>query len=102
MQKTYQLNVEGKNRDRLVEAAKHDIRRYVKRERNRPLPPGVDFWDFECRFGSDEAASEPIHFATLTERIDILVAEGGSRFYAEVLTRHGRRAARPAPGLQGI
>ena len=96
MQKTYQLNVEGKNRDRLVEAAKHDIRRYVKRERNRPLPPGVDFWDFECRFGPDEAAAEPVHFATLTERIDLLVAEGGTQFYAQLVTRHGQRTAKPA------
>ena len=99
MQKTYQLVVEGKNRDRLVEAAKHDIRRYVKRERNRPLPPDVDFWDFECRFGSDETAATPVHFATLTERIDALVADGGAQFYAQLVTRHGQRSSRPATSL---
>ncbi|MDO8262181.1 MAG: DUF6172 family protein, partial [Gallionella sp.] len=52
MRKTYQLNIEGKNRDRLLEAAKHDIRKYVKRERARALPEGVDFWDFDCKFGN--------------------------------------------------
>ena len=44
MRKTYLLNIEGKNRDRLLEASKHDIRKYVKRERSRALPEGVDFW----------------------------------------------------------
>lgn len=35
MRKTYLLNIEGKNRDRLLDASKHDIRKYVKRERSR-------------------------------------------------------------------
>ena len=47
MRKTYPLNIEGKNRDRLLDASKHDIRKYVKRERSRPLPEGVDYWDFD-------------------------------------------------------
>ena len=99
LRKTYLLNIEGKNRDRLVEAAKHDMRRYVKRERSRPLPPGVDFWDFECRFGPNESAAAPVHFATLTECIDAIVATGASQFYAELQTRHGQRSAKPAPAI---
>ncbi|MCY7371395.1 MAG: DUF6172 family protein [Polaromonas sp.] len=99
MRKTYILNVEGKHRDRLVEAAKHDLRRYVKRERNRPLPTAVDFWDFECRFGADEAAAAQLHFGNLTERIDALVSEGGAQFYVELLARPGRRSAKPAASV---
>ena len=95
MRKTYSLNVEGKNRDRLLDAAKHDIRRYVKRERGRPLPAGVDFWDFACRFGSSESTSEALHFATLMASVDALVAEGGEQFYVEIVTQHGHRTARP-------
>jgi hypothetical protein len=37
LKKTYSLNLEGKNRDRLLDAAKHDIRKYVKRERAKAL-----------------------------------------------------------------
>ena len=95
MRKTYLLKIEGKNRDRLVEASKHDIRKYVKRERSRALPEDVDFWDFECRFGHDEAAAVPAHFATLMGLIDTAVQEGGEQFYVEVVTRHGHRSARP-------
>ena len=95
MRKTYLLNVEGKNRDRLLEASKHDIRKYVKRERSRSLPAGVDFWDFDCKFGSNEASATVVHFATLMGLIDTTAQEGSEQFYVEVVTKHGHRTARP-------
>jgi hypothetical protein len=95
MRKTYQLNIEGKNRDRLLEAAKHDIRKYVKRERNRALPEGVDFWDFDCKFGNSEADAAVVHFATITDLIDTVARDGGAQFYVEVVTKHGHRTFRP-------
>jgi hypothetical protein len=95
VRKTYLLNVEGKNGDRLLEASKHDIRKYVKRERGRALPEGVDYWDFDCKFGSSEASAEVVHFATLMGLIDTLAKEGGEQFYVEVVTKHGLRTAKP-------
>ena len=95
MRKTYLLHIDGKNRDRLIEASKHDIRKYVRRERNRALPEGVDFWDFGCRFGGDEASAEVVHFGALTGLIDALAQNGGEQFYVEIVTRHGHRTARP-------
>lgn len=95
MRKTYLLNIEGKNRDRLLDASKHDIRKYVKRERSRALPAGVDFWDFDCKFGSNEATASEVHFATLMGLIDTVAQEGGEQFYVEVVTKHGHRTARP-------
>ncbi|MFC5523085.1 DUF6172 family protein [Polaromonas jejuensis] len=95
MRKTYQLNIEGKNRDRLLEASKHDIRKYVKRERAKALPAGVDFWDFDCRSGVDEASAVPVSIADLIRSIDALLADGGAQFYVEVLSKPGHRTARP-------
>ena len=95
MRKTYLLTVEGKNRDRLLDAAKHDIRKYVKRERSRSLPPGVDFFDFDCKLGAREGAAAALHFATLMTSIDALVKDGADQFYVEVVTKHGHRSARP-------
>jgi hypothetical protein len=40
MKKTYPLNTEGKNRDRLLDAIKHDIRKYVARQRRVPPARG--------------------------------------------------------------
>lgn len=96
MRKTYALNLEGKNRDRLLDAAKHDIRKYVKRERGRDLPAGVDFWDFDCKLGVDESAAAELHFASLIASVDALAKEGVQQFYVEVVTKHGRRTARSA------
>jgi hypothetical protein len=80
MKKTFKLNIEGKNRDRVLDAVKHEIRKYVKRERRRALPEGVDFWDFDCRFGATEAQAVVVHFATLTGLIDGIASAGGEQF----------------------
>ena len=95
MKKTYLLTIEGKNRDRLLDAAKHDIRKYVKRERSRPLPAGVDFFDFDCKLGASEAESAALHFAALMTSIDALLKDGADTFYVEVVTKPGHRSARP-------
>ena len=95
MKKTYALNIAGKNRDRLLDAAKHDIRKYVKRERARSLPAGVDFWDFDCKLGADQASAAALHLASLTASVDVLVTDGADTFYVEIVTKHGHRTVRP-------
>ena len=102
MKKTFQLNLEGKNRDRLLDAAKHDIRKYAKRERARALPVGVDFWDFDCKLGGTDATAAPVHFAALIAAVDALAKEGTESFYVEVVTKHGLRMARPATESQEL
>ena len=95
MRKTYQLNIEGKHRDRVLDAIKHDIRKYVKRQRRAPLPEGVDFWDFDCKFGPDADSAVPIHFGNLIEQIDGLAKEGGAAFYLELVAKNGLRKVKP-------
>ena len=97
MRKTYTLNIEGKNRDRLLEASKHDIRKYLKRERNKALPAGVDYWDFDTKSGVDEASAVAVAFADLFRSIDTLVAGGGDQFYVEVRSKAGHRSVKAAP-----
>ncbi len=94
MKKTFQLNIEGKHRDRVLEAAKHEIRKYVKRQRRKPLPEGVDYWDFDCKFGTSAEKATVVHFATITAMIDAVAKDGGAAFYLELLAKEGRRTAR--------
>ena len=94
MKKTFPLKAEGKNPERMLEATKHEIRKYVKRERNKPLPEGVDYWDFDCRFGSTPQDAAEAHFANLTALIDALANDGGAAFYLELLAKPGHRVAR--------
>ena len=96
MKKTFQLAVEGKNRDRVIDAVKHEIRKYLKRERRRDVPAGADFWDFDCRFGRTEATAETTHLGNLMELINAAVADGADSFYVELLAKPGVRKPRPA------
>lgn len=95
MKKTFKLNIEGKNRDRVLDAVKHEIRKYVARERRRVLPDGVDFWDFDCSFGPTAEAAQVIHFAAITEQINAVAQDGGEQFYIEIVAKHGHRRHRP-------
>lgn len=91
MRKTFQLRPEGKHPDRVLEALKHEIRKYIARERRRALPEGVDFWDFDCRFGATQEDAQPVHVAELIGQLDAAAKAGAPQAYVEVLAKHGHR-----------
>lgn len=95
MRKTYPLRPEGKHPDRVLDAVKHDIRKYIKRQRRVPLPAGVDFWDFDCRLGATQHTAEAMHPATLIAQLDALAKSGGETAYVELLVKPGLRQLRP-------
>lgn len=78
----------------MVEAAKYEVRKYIKRERKRELPKGVDFWDFDCRFGDTEQEAEPVHLSEINKRIDEVASRERESFYVEVLRKEGVRMKR--------
>ena len=45
MKKTFPLTQPKLHPDRVLDAVKHEIRKYLKRERRKPLPEGVEFLD---------------------------------------------------------
>lgn len=98
MRKTYQLNLQGKNRDRLLESSKHEIRKYIRRERRKDLPKGADYWDFDTRLGVDEASAVALPPAELIRSISALAAAGGDQFFVEILRTPGKRTPRPGTG----
>lgn len=100
MKKTFPLKIEGKNPERLLEATKHEIRKYIRRERRRALPEGVDFWDFDCKFGISADTAAVAHLAQLIPLIDSLVKSDGTQFYVEILAKHGHR--KPREKVQNI
>ena len=95
LKKTFKLSIEGKHPDRVLEASKHEIRKYVKRQRRVPLPDGVDYWDFACKFGASEATASVVHFASLTGLMDAVAKDKGEQFYIEILHKEGHRQAKP-------
>lgn len=97
MKKIFQLTDPKKKKDRLVEAVRHDIKKYVKRERNKKLPEGVDFWDFDCRFGHTAEDAKEIHLSEITQCIDQVVARELESFYLEIIAKPGLRMKKSKP-----
>lgn len=96
MRKTFPLRAEGKHPDRVLEAVKHEIRKYIKRERRRDLPEGADFWDFDCQFGADKEAAAAVAPSDLTAVLDALAQAGGEQCYVELLAKPAVWVRRPA------
>lgn len=97
MKKTFQLTHPKIKVARLFEAVKRDIKKYVKRERNKKLPEGVDFWDFDCKFGSTEEDSQEIHLSEFNQFIDKAEEQQLKSFYVEILVKPGHRTKKPLP-----
>jgi len=99
MKKTFKLSHPKIKLPRLVEAIKYEVKKYIKRERRKPLPQDVDFWDFDCRFGVDEATSEVIHLAEINKYISQAETKELESFYLEILAKPGRRTKKPQTKL---
>jgi hypothetical protein len=91
MKKTIQLTHEKIKYPRMIDAAKSEVRKYVKRERRRELPEGVDFWDFDCKFGDTEADAKVVHLTKLDESISDIETRELKSFYVEILRKEGVR-----------
>ena len=91
MKKNFPLEVPGKKPPRVIDSIKHEIRKYLKRERRKTLPKGVYFWDFSCLVGPDITKAENTHIAAINKKIDTLSKEGVSSIYIEVHAKHGHR-----------
>ncbi len=95
MKKTYKLTHPKIKVDRLVEAVKHDVKKYIKRERNKNLPEGVDFWDFDCKYGATEENSQEIHLSEINKYIDQAESQQLESFYLEIMVKPGHRTKKP-------
>jgi hypothetical protein len=95
MKKTFTLINEKIKRDRLIESARRDIKKYIKREQNKPLTEGVDFWDFNCRFGHTEEEARTIHISEIKKCIDEIQDLNLESFYMEILSKPGKRTKKP-------
>lgn len=72
---------------RLVDAIKYDIKKYLRRERNKQLPAGADYWTFDCRFGPSEETAEVVFTSELNKHVDEAVAQELPEFYVEIIAR---------------
>jgi Family of unknown function (DUF6172) len=100
MKKLFPLEVPNHKPPRVVESIKADIRKYLKRERRKELPEGVDFWDFDCRAGKDAESAAKIHISEITKPVDMASQEKWDAIYIEIIAKPGHRAKGAAPGSE--
>lgn len=91
MKKTFPLHVPGKEDPRVVESIKVTIAKYVKRERRKSLPEGVDYWDFQCKVGPDRETPAATHLAEVPKSIEAVAFAGAPEVYVEILACPGYR-----------
>ena len=91
MKKTYKITHDKIKPARLIDSVKHDVKKYLKRERNKQLPKGVDFWDFDCKYGINEEEADVVHVSELNKYIDEAETNKLKSFYIEILAAPGYR-----------
>jgi len=84
MKKTYLLDDVKKKKERVIEAIKHDVRKYIKREKNKELPEGFDFWNLECKFAINEEEPKSIAFIDITKNIEEASTSNATSLYMEI------------------
>lgn len=91
MKKEFKLTDPKKAPARQVDYVKHEISKYIARERRKPLTDKADYWDFDCKLGAERISAYVIHVAEINKGIDRLVAQGAEQFYLEILAKPGYR-----------
>lgn len=76
---------------RVIEGIKSDVKKYLKRERNKKLPEGVDYWDFDCWVGTASDSAKKVHVKALSKAIDEAASGGPEIIYIEILAQKGIR-----------
>jgi hypothetical protein len=94
MKTTFTLDKPNVKLARQIDSTKAQINKYVKRERGKKLPEGVDFWDFSCKFGDTQENARPCHLKDITKFIDEAEANLQTSFYVEIIAVEGRRKKR--------
>ncbi len=87
MKKTFTFTHPKLQPARVSDAIKHEIKKYLNRERRKQLPAGMDYWTFDCRFGATEDAAEKIFTSEINKRIDAALEQHLTGFYVEILAR---------------
>lgn len=94
MKKTFSLKDPAKADQRVVETIKHEVRKYAKRERRKPLPEGFDLWELQCRVGPEPALAGSRPFKEVAAAIDAVAAAGGAAVYVEIMAVAAKWPAR--------
>lgn len=89
MKKEFKLTDPKKAPARQVDYVKHEINKYLARERRKTPKEGADYWDFDCKFGQTKESAVEIQVSEINKAIDKEVSNNAESFYIEVLAKPG-------------
>lgn len=87
MKKTFKLDHPKIKVPRVVDSVKHDIRKFLKKERKKPLPPGAIYWGFDCKFGQSEETAVEVPTSSLIKNIDDLAANNIMTIFVDITAK---------------
>ena len=88
MKKVFKLTDEKKHDDRVLEAIKNELRKYIKREKKKTLPDTkIMYWDFDCKIGAVKDDAKVVKFEELIKALDAVKAMGALECYIEILAK---------------
>jgi hypothetical protein len=87
MKKTFKLDHPKIKVPRIVDSVKHDIKKFLNKERKKPLPSGVKSWGFDCKLGKSEETAVEVLLSSLTKNIDELVKSNTMTIYVEMTVK---------------
>ncbi len=97
MKKNFPLHHPRKADARVLDAIKHEVRKYVQRERRKTLPEGFDTWNFSCRVGPTEDATTTVALTNISGALDQVAAGGPDHLFIELRSVPGLRRSAPFP-----
>ena len=68
MKKTFKLEHPKIKVPRIVDSIKHEIKKYLKKERSNKLPAGTKYWSFDCKLGRTEETAVVVPLLSLTKK----------------------------------
>lgn len=96
MRKSFPLTSERQKPERVAEQLKGQIKKYLRRERNKKLGEEFDYWAFDCQAGADQASASPLHEKELGKAIDQALEAKQEEIFLVIEARAAKRVSKPA------
>ncbi|GAB5560244.1 MAG: DUF6172 family protein [Synoicihabitans sp.] len=92
MKRTFPLQAPGKADARVRDKIRHEVNKYVKRERRKELPDGYFRWDMDCQIGDDESTAQAVALKDLAQSIEDTAATGAEKVFVEIHAKAVKRS----------
>lgn len=93
MKKNFPLQAPGKDDARVRDKIRHEINKYVRRCRRKPVPEGFMQWEFMCRVGPGAESAETKTFKEVGGAVDGVAQTGATTVYVEIEAVPARRSS---------